>query len=380
MKKENYKIMVVDDSKFMRTILEGVLKREGYSVKSYESAVEAYKDIDNFNPHLILSDFLMDEMNGYEFCEIVKKEENRDIKFILVTSVTDVDNKVKCFKVGADDYITKPFNAEEVLARVATHLRIKNLTDELQIALDRINRELEIVRKIQLSFVPQDFPKYENIRFSGYYNIMNKTGGDYLDFLNIDDKNIGVIVADVEGHGVYSTVFMAIIKTILHTDLKNKYSPSEALNILNNDILSLTSETKFATVFYGIINIEKLNLKFSNAGHSFPIVLNKETGEVSFLECKRGFPVGLFPSKEDTYITETKELKKGERYFIFTDGIVEAKNSKNELFSEERLINIIKATSSYDIDKAKELIINNVIEFSENNLNDDVTLLIFEVA
>ena len=379
MENKDYKIMVVDDSKFMRLLLESILKKEGFTVKSYELAIHAKEDIDEFKPHMILSDFMMPEMNGFEFCEIVKKEEKRDIKFILITSVTDVDNKVKCFEAGADDYITKPFNAQEVLARVKTHLRIKMLTDELQKALNKINSELEIVRKIQLSFVPENFPEIENINFTAYYNIMNKTGGDYLDIVEINEDKLSMIVADVEGHGVYSTVFMAIIKTILNTDLKKIYNPGEGLNTLNNDILSLTTETKFATVFYGMIDKKERCLEYANAGHPFPFIINREKGEIEELESKRGFPVGLFPSNPNTYPVAKVNLNKGDRIFIFTDGIIESKNREKELFGEERLKKIIKETLNLPLNEAKNKIIEEVYNYSENIINDDITLLGIEV-
>ncbi len=379
MENKDFKIMIVDDSKFMRLLLEGILKKEGYTVKSYELAIEAKKDIDTFKPDIILSDFMMPEMNGYEFCELVKKKEKLDVKFILITSITDVDNKVKCFEVGADDYITKPFNSQEVIARVATHLRIKILKDELKKALDKLNNELEVVRRIQLSFVPEKFPEIDNINFSAYYNIMNKTGGDYLDIIELNDENVAIIVADVEGHGIYSTVFMAIIKTILNVGLRNIFKPSESLNLLNNYILSLTTETKFATVFYGIINKKTKNLKYANAGHPFPIILNKKNGEIKKLESKRGFPVGLFPSKEDTYLDGSFDLEPGNRIFVFTDGIIEAKDKNGNFYREERLIDMIIKTKDLPIEEAKNKIIENVVQFSQNNLNDDVTLLGFEV-
>ena len=208
---------------------------------------------------------------------------------------------------------------------------------------------------------------------------MNKTGGDYLDVIKLNDNKVSIIVADVEGHGVYSTVFMAIIKTILNTDLKKIFNPSESLNTLNNDILSLTTETKFATVFYGIIDKSEKILEFSNAGHPFPLILNKSTGEVKELESKRGFPVGLFPSTKDTYPVESLKLDKGNRVFVYTDGIIEAKDKSGNLFGENRLIEIIKKTKDLSIEKAKNEIINEVNRFSENKINDDITLLIFEV-
>ncbi len=139
MDKKKFKIMVVDDSKFMRMLFERILKEEGYEVKSYELATHARQEIDDFSPDMILSDFMMPEMNGYEFCELVKKKEKRDVKFILVTSVTDVNNKVKCFEVGADDYLKKPFALKELLHRINaickrsfnTHSSTINLTQDI---------------------------------------------------------------------------------------------------------------------------------------------------------------------------------------------------------------------------------------------------------
>jgi two-component system sensor histidine kinase ChiS len=380
MEKEKYRLMVVDDSKFMLKVLSNFLLKSGYNVKSYLNPKDALNEINEFKPQLILSDYMMPGMNGFEFCKIIKGDtQTKDIKFILITSLDEIEAKVQCFEVGADDYIIKPFNNQEVLARVKTHISIKQLQDDLKDALDKIDKELEIVGKIQKSLLPANNPDLENIKFDTYYNTYSKSGGDYFDFIQINDNNIGILIVDVSGHGTSSTVIMTIIKVFFTKIFNKEANPANVLNQLNDEMLKLLKIDKFATIFYGILDKETLELTYSNAAHPFPFIVNRETKTVRSIDWLKGMPVGILPFATGTYENATIQLYKGERIVLYTDGIIEARQDSKNIFGEERFLNTIISTINMPLNEAKEKIIEEVLDFGGNKFDDDITLLMFDI-
>ena len=375
-----YRLMVVDDSKFIVSLLSNLLAKNGYEVKTYLSAEDAIEEIETFEPHLILSDYNMPGMNGFNFCKKIKSSERiKDIKFILLTAVNDVDAKVKCFESGADDYILKPFSNDEVLARVKTHISLKQLQDDLSQALRKIEEELDIVAKIQRRLLPESVPEIENVKFDSYYNTYSKSGGDYFDFIDIDEDNTGILIVDVSGHGTSSTVLMTMFKIFCSRVLNKIKSPSEVLYKLNNEMLSLVNVDKFATIFYGILNKHSMEMTFANAAHPEPIVINRITKEVSEIKGKKGLPCGILPVNKEVYIDEKIVLKPDERIILYTDGIVEARKNTSDIFGEKRFIDLLVSTIELPLKEAKDDIIENVLAFAGNKLNDDITMVMFDV-
>jgi sigma-B regulation protein RsbU (phosphoserine phosphatase) len=324
---------------------------------------------------------MMPSMDGFKFCEIIKKDDKtKDIKFILITSLDDVESKVKCFEVGADDYILKPFDNKEVLARINTHLSIKKLQDDLKIALSKIEKELEVVGAIQRNLLPDIPPKFPEIVFETYYNTFAKSGGDYFDFIKIDEKNEGVLIVDVSGHGTSSTVIMAMIKVFFTKILNNINNPSEVLTMLNNLILEMLNIDKFATVFYGILNRETMNFSYANAAHPEPFVINKATREVFRLKGYKGLPVGILPDASDSYKNNSFAFEKNSRVILYTDGITEAKGKDGVLFGFDRFTSILMDTLNDNITTAKCKIINTLLNYTENNFDDDITMVMFDIT
>ncbi len=377
---EHYRIMVVDDSKFIVTMISALLKKNNYNVKGYLSAKEAISEVDSFNPHLIISDYMMPEMDGFKFCTIIKSDEHyKDIKFILLTGLDEVDAKVKCFEVGADDYILKPFNNEEIIARVKTHISIKQLQDDLKKALKKIEDELEIVGKIQKGLLPKNSPEIPNINFDFYYNSYAKSGGDYFDFIDIDPNHTGVLIVDVSGHGTSSTVIMTIFKIFFTKVLNGINDPADVINRLNEEMLQLMNIDKFATIFYGNLNKKTLEFKFCNAAHPNPFIVNRVTRKISEIKGKTGLPCGILPTATGSYVNNSITFEANDRVVLFTDGILEARTDTTDIYGEKRFKDIVSKTANMSLSEAKEKIIQDVLSFSGNKLDDDITMLMFDV-
>ena len=377
---EKQTIFVVDDSKFIAQVLANYLKKNEFNVHVFYDAKSAIENIEKLKPEIILSDYMMPEIDGFKFCEITKSNPaTKDIKFILITSVNDVESKVKCFEVGADDYITKPFENKEVLARVQTHLSIKILQDSLKNALSKIERELEVVGNIQQNLLPLTLPDYPNVKFETYYNTFSKSGGDYFDFIPIDNVHEGILIVDVSGHGTSATVIMSMLKVFFTKVLNKIKNPSQVLATLNELILEMLNIDKFATVFYGILNKETLEFTFANAAHPEPIIVNKKKREISSLVAKRGLPVGILPNATDSYENSNIVFNKDTRVLLYTDGIIEAKAENGELFGFDRFNELILETLDLELRDAKDKIINELLNYTSNNFDDDITMVMFDL-
>ena len=158
----------------------------------------------------------MPDMDGYEVCTQLKLgPETRDIPVIFLTGQTHVDEETRGFDVGAVDYIHKPFSPAVVKARVQTHLVLRGIREQLAQQLLTIQKELETARQIQLSILPSEIPKIEGLDIAARYVPMTSVAGDFYDFIVVDEKHIGVLVADVSGHGMPAALIASMLKVAL---------------------------------------------------------------------------------------------------------------------------------------------------------------------
>ncbi len=191
-------VLVVDDAPANIQIVKSILK-DLYKIRVATSGAKALELAKvTPPPDLILMDVMMPEMDGYEVCKHLKLDpETRDIPVIFLTGQTHVDEETKGFEVGAVDYIHKPFSPAVVKARVHTHLMLRGIREQLAQQLLSIQKELETARQIQLSILPSEIPKIEGLDIAARYLPMTAVAGDFYDFIVVDEKRIGILVADV---------------------------------------------------------------------------------------------------------------------------------------------------------------------------------------
>src|SRR5277367_6817481 len=194
-------ILIVDDTPINIGVISGALK-DTYATKvatNGEKAIAIASGVEK--PDLILLDVMMPEMDGYEVCRRLKANpETSDIPVIFLTGQTQADDETKGFEVGAVDYIHKPFSNAVVKARVRTHLMLRDANAQIAKQLLAINIELEMARQIQLSILPRSTPKIAGLIIVASYIPMTSVAGDFYDFIIVDDKHVGILVADVSGH------------------------------------------------------------------------------------------------------------------------------------------------------------------------------------
>src|SRR3954469_2520244 len=229
-------ILIVDDTPANLKVLAGMLKDRGYKVRPVPSGKLALLAAKREPPDLILLDINMPDMNGYEVCEQLKADESlAGIPVIFISALTDQLDKVKAFATGGVDYITKPFQMEELYARVETHLKLRRLQVEVEEAnayLERVNgrmsRDLAAAAKIQASFLPAAAPRVPGAEFAWCYRPCDELAGDGLNVVPLGGGKVGLYVLDVSGHGVAAALLSVTLSRLLSP-------PSDPSTILLGD-------------------------------------------------------------------------------------------------------------------------------------------------
>jgi sigma-B regulation protein RsbU (phosphoserine phosphatase) len=373
-------LLIVDDNEDNRYTLTRRLQREGYQNLTSASDGQQALDLLKSRPFdLVLLDVMMPGLNGYEVLERMHADSRlRHIPVIMISAVHEIDSVIRCIELGAEDYLAKPFNPTLLRARVGASLEKKRLRDEIVSYLDQIEGELQAARQIQLSMVPTEFLVPTPDRPVEVYATLEparRVGGDLYDFFWGEDGRMYFVVADVSDKGAPAALFMARTKTMIRL-IATLYrlpdgAPMEPHRIIEkvNEGLSLENQQgMFVTVFLGILDPEKAMLSYTNAGHNLPYLLRNGDG-ISVLDGARGKPLGIRPTF--TYQTESCKLVPGDGLFVYTDGITEALNAANELFSEERLEEALRTLAAASASEMVSGVMERVRAFAASAVQAD---------
>jgi sigma-B regulation protein RsbU (phosphoserine phosphatase) len=242
----------------------------------------------------------------------------------------------------------------------------------------RLEEELAMARTIQNRLLPKKMPEFTNIEIHGLNVPSKQVGGDYFDIIKIDDQRIGLAIADVSGKGMPASLLMSNLQASLHSLAREDYTLDKLVGRINNVIFNNTDPEKYITFFYGLLNTDTLDLTFVNAGHNPPYVLHKDASVDELID--GGIILGMMPDMP--YALGNCKLKKGDTLMLFTDGVTETMNEKDEEFEEKRLIEFIKSEGPPNSpEKINELLINALKRFSNDNLQmDDITVLTLKIT
>jgi len=255
---------------------------------------------------------------------------------------------------------------------------IQDLT-ETTAAKERIESELKIAREIQMSIIPKIFPPFpDRPEFDIFACIepAKEVGGDLYDFFFIDDDHICFMIGDVSGKGVPASLFMAVTKTLFKANTGEGISPDEILTRLNNELSRDNESCMFVTIFSGILNTKTGEVLYSSAGHNPPLVLCREKG-AEYIGTPGGIAVGAREGL--SYKTERLVLHPGECLFMYTDGVTEAANLRDELFSEKRLLDDLSPLRDKPIKDIVSSLMEKIEDFSQGAPQaDDITMMIIK--
>jgi len=374
------RILLVDDEEDNLYTCGYLLEGMGHEVTTARNGQEAVEKAGELQPDLILMDVMMLVMDGYEATRILKADEaTRSIPVILLTAKTRPEDIAHGLSVGADDHIPKPFDDTELQARVNAWLRFSDLQKQL-LAAERARREeeLAIARQIQLSLLPDDVPEIDGFDFGACYLPCEQVGGDYYDFLRLDEGHLGIVLADVEGHGIGAAMLMSSVSTALKTEIRHGFSVNKIGYDLNNYICAELSELTSMPLVYSVINIPGRTLSYINAGHEFPLHYHAATGEITEME-STGVVFGIAEDME--YNEVHAPLAEGDLVVYFTDGLTDQVSPQDEFFGKERLYELIRRNHELSAAEFSQAVQDAVNEHRDGAVqNDDIAFVIVKVA
>ena len=254
----------------------------------------------------------------------------------------------------------------------------------LQEALEdkrQFDRDMQIAQQIQNSLLPQQLPDYPSIELAAFNHPALEIGGDYYDFIQIDDKHIGLAIADVSGKGVGGALMMAVCRSVLRVNAPNVYDPSSMLCSLNATLSSNLAEDMFISMLYMVLNLETHQLSFARAGHEAPILMHAGNSTAEQLETT-GMAIGLVDNEIFSQAIETRNfsLQPGDMIITYTDGITEAMNSNGEEWGIDSLMLTIQNMANSSAQHLLDHIRESVLEFAGNNRQyDDMTMLALRI-
>jgi serine phosphatase RsbU (regulator of sigma subunit) len=369
-------ILIVDDTPTNLGAISGALK-DSYKTKVATNgkkalALAAAED----KPDLILLDIMMPEMDGYEVCSRLKADPTtREIPVIFLTGQVSADEETRGFEVGAVDYVHKPFSPAVVKARVRSHILLREARAQLSHQLLAINTELEMARQIQLSILPHAIPKVPGLDIAARYIPMTSVAGDFYDFIVVDEKRIGILVADVSGHGMPAALISSMLKIALSAQSGCALDPAGVLTGLNQALYG-KFQGHFVTAAYVLIDMERGSLRYAGAGHP-PLILMDQSAGVTRELLENGLFLGFFP--EASYTSVEIPFNKGDWAVLYTDGILETTNLTDEQFGIDRFKLFLQ--SNHDM-SASEFVDRSLDELSRwsdrasgREPEDDLTLL-----
>ena len=376
-------VLAVDDTPENLDVVKGILG-DDYVIKAAVNGALALKIAESQSPDLILLDIMMPEMDGYEVCKRLKENPaTAEIPVIFLTAKDQDTDEAKGFDLGAADYIQKPVNPLILKSRTKTHVQLKKNLDALHQAYELINTqrqrmqdELDVGREIQMSMLQRDYPLFPNRQeFSVHAELSpaREVSGDFYDLFFVNPDELCLIVADVSGKGVPSALFMAVSKTLFRARAMDDRSPASIMTRVNNELSLNNPSCMFVTVFLAILNIKTGELRFTNAGHNPPLLKNA-AGEVSVINQLHGPIAGAV--EELAYSEDRLMLGQGDLLLAFTDGVTEAMNTENELYSDARLESWFGDSAKDSAQDWVSSLIESVSKFADGaEQSDDITIL-----
>jgi phosphoserine phosphatase RsbU/P len=373
-------VLLVDDAPANIQVVNSILK-DIYKIRiatNGPKALELAKVAPP--PDLVLLDVMMPEMDGYEVCKRLKSDPaTREIPVIFLTGQTEVEDETRGFDVGAVDYIHKPFSPAVVKARVQTHLVLRGIREQLAQQLFTIQKELETARQIQLSILPSELPKIEGLDIAARYVPMTSVAGDFYDFIVVDEKHIGILVADVSGHGMPAALIASMLKIALSAQVAHAADPARVLLGLNQALCG-KFQHHYVTAAYLFIDMAKRTLTYAGAGHPPLLLWGGSTEGVRVVE-ENGLFLGKFEFAR--YSSVELPLVSGGWGLLYTDGISETTDPFGVEFGTERFREFLAEEGSASADHFADRLLEELSRWSargpSEDLDDDITLVALHV-
>lgn len=298
----------------------------------------------------------------------------------MVAPIVSNDKVIGVFDLESDDlnaYTEDDLSVLQLLtSQVAIIIEKVQLHDQV-VEKKRIEAQLEIARSVQLELLPDNDPSISNFDISAYVFPAEEVSGDYYDWVEMSDDQIGIVVADAVGKGIPAALLMSFLRASLRTSVQIGYAPHIAFSKVSNLLWDSVDDHQFITAIYGILDATNKTFVFSNAGHNPPLLI-KPDGEYRFVEYG-DMPLGMF--QDIRYHQHFIRFERGQVMVLYTDGITEAANEHGEEYGQERFAKRVLEGIELQANQLIDHVRKGVADFTERKfLDDDGTLFVVKAV
>jgi len=380
-------LLVVDDDPDILRVVRFYLSKNHYRVVAVESG-RAALEVLRTDPtvELILSDVMMPEMSGLELLKAVREDPFlADMPMILISAEGETSKKVAGLNLGADDFITKPFNFDELTARVRNQLRLRRLQHEVVVANDllkqqneRFLEDLEAARMVQMALLPAELPDNPHFKLGSRYLPADRVGGDFFDVVHFEPEGkLGVIVADVCGHGIAAAFITAMTKISFRGACGPQVEPGAVLEAMNHALVP-NIKHGYVTAFYTVYDPAAGTLRYASGGHPPVLIFRPSADTIQQLEPEETF-LGSFEGIR--YSTGQVPVQAGDRVFLYTDGLYESQVAEGGApYGMARVLSLIRELRDRPMQAVLDGIVDDLVRaIGKHPPADDITLVGFDI-
>ena len=397
---EGLEILLVEDSPVDQILMDGAISAMGHHVTVTSSAEEALRIMHAKDFQLVITDWRMPGMSGVEFCEKVRRNQDlKNVYIIIATGKNRREDLLAGLEAGADDFLSKPVDPEELRVRMKSAIRIvklqeqeqqKNLALTASLAREEqtnaaIREGLDTAAMMQQKLLPDHRQIFSSIKTASVFQPAEWIAGDGLSVFPINEKTLGFYSIDVSGHGLASAMLSFAVTQILSLEASraaesllkhdNSIDPAAVVSSLNHKFAHLETVHHYFTMVYGMVDVESGEGSLCQAGHPHPLICrnNQRIQSVG----SAGFPVGLL--QEADFHSSRFSLTPGDRLFVHSDGIADSPNLKDETFGVQRFKRTIAQVIDLPLTEAVDRIGNELSLWRSNRApEDDISLLAIE--
>lgn len=367
-----FQILVIDDDTAVQELLRRTLKKQGYEVTVASNGEDGVAQAQKLRPALIICDWIMPRLTGIDVCRRVKADPDLSTtQFFLLTSLGSIADRVKGLDAGADDFISKPIELNELQARVRAGLRLHQLSRDLKIAKQNLEAELAEAAEYVQSLLPD--PMTEPFSIEAKFIPSRQLGGDCFDYNWLDADYLAIYLLDVAGHGLRAALpSVAVLNLLRSRTLPNidYYKPSDVLRALNTTFQMTYQNDKYFTIWYGVYNRVSRQLVYASAGHPPAVLISQSPASTAKIQRLKtpGMPVGMFP--DAPYIDNCCDVEDLSTLYIFSDGVYEIHQPDGNIWGLDPFIDLLAAYNGATSDQL-ELVLNYIQKLNAKAVFDD---------
>jgi serine phosphatase RsbU (regulator of sigma subunit) len=371
--KVNHNILIVDDVPENVELLKYLLASEGFHTFTAYSAEEARLIFLNTSIDALLLDVNMPVQDGFSFCrELRSMDEYKLLPILFITSIDREIGYEEAMRNGGDDFINKPFNKRELVAKIHSVVRIKDLQDELTQEKAKFERELQTARRVQDQLIPEKKFIWNGVKAQTLFRPFFQIGGDFVDCW-ADSKKLHIVIADCSGHGPSAALIGAMFKMQLF-NLNPVMDLKERVDHIRQNMEIVLPEDYSITFCYAILD-QDFNLTYINGGHPAPLIYMN--GITKSLEGRSPMIMGIDLHAKDE--VQSIQLTSGSKLFLYTDGASEAMDEKSKFLGEEGMEQLFHSAVIEGGEVLKN-VQNKILEFcGANPPMDDMAMVCIQL-